>query len=97
SLSALSLRDALPILSRRGGGVSEALRPLARQLDAEGLDVAVLGLADPADRALRGDWGNASVVTVGCLPPRPFGYAPELARRLERSEEHTSELQSREK
>jgi poly(glycerol-phosphate) alpha-glucosyltransferase len=72
-------------VSRRGGGVPEALAPLARNLEAQGLDVSVLGLADSNEELVRDGWGDARVQTATPLPPRAFGYAPGLGSLLERS------------
>lgn len=72
-------------LSDRGGGVPESLRPLVRNIEARGLDVTVFGLADTCEERLRDRWGKARIAAVRPLPPRAFGYAPRLARLLERS------------
>jgi poly(glycerol-phosphate) alpha-glucosyltransferase len=72
-------------LSHRGGGVTEALRPLARELQAQGVRVTVLGLAESSDALLQDGWSDALVQTATPLPPRAFGYAPALARLLEQS------------
>ncbi len=72
-------------LSQPGGGVTAALAPLARDLEAQGVSVSVFGLADSCE-GLRGDgWGRVSVQTAPPLPPRAFGYAPGLAGLLKRS------------
>ena len=73
-------------LSHRGGGVPEAMRPLARHLGAQGLGVSVFGLADSADGALQNGWSQASLATAIPFLPRAFGYAPALAGLLERSD-----------
>jgi poly(glycerol-phosphate) alpha-glucosyltransferase len=72
-------------LSHRGGGVPEALRPLARNLAAQGVGVTVFGLAHSSDRTLQDGWGKASIRTAKPLPPHAFGYTPALAGLLERS------------
>jgi glycosyltransferase involved in cell wall biosynthesis len=73
-------------LTRRGGGVPEALAPLGRSLEAQGLEVSVFGFADPCGEGLRDGRGHAaSVQTATPLPPRAFGYAPALGVLLERS------------
>ncbi|HEX6111142.1 MAG TPA: glycosyltransferase [Geminicoccaceae bacterium] len=72
-------------LSHRGGGVPEALRPLARNLEAQGEGVTVFGLADSSEEALRASWGDTAIRTATPVPPRAFGYAPALAGLLERS------------
>ena len=72
-------------LSHRGGGVPEALRPLARDLAGRGLGVAVFGLADPAEARPQDGWGEALLEAMPPVPPRAFGYAPALAGLLERS------------
>jgi hypothetical protein len=77
------IRPLTSWLSHRGGGVAEALRPLAGYLAAEGVVVTVFGLADPCAAVLRGGWGKASIETVPSVPPRSFGYAPALAGLLE--------------
>src|SRR3546814_6839154 len=64
--------------------------------------VAVLETADPAAKAQRARdlataWRSAGIAEVGSATPplRPARPArPELKRPTERSEEHTSELQS---
>ena len=72
-------------LSHRGGGPPEALRPLARDLERQGIGVTVFGLADPSDPVLEDRWGRASIRTARPWPPLAFGYAPALAGLLERS------------
>jgi glycosyltransferase involved in cell wall biosynthesis len=72
-------------LSHRGGGVPEALRPLARNLGAQGEGITVFGLADSSEETLHDGWGNTSIKTATPLPPRAFGYAPALVGLLDRS------------
>ena len=72
-------------LSHRGGGPPEALRPLARDLEAQGVGVTVFGLADPSDPRFQDRWARASIRTARPWRPLTFGYAPALAGLLERS------------
>ena len=69
-------------LSHRGGGVAAALRPLARNLEAQGVGVTVFGLADSTDRMLQDRWGDAAIRTAMPRPPHAFGRAPDLAGLL---------------
>lgn len=73
-------------LSHRGGGVAAALQPLAQELQSSGVGVTVFGLADPSEARLPVGWGEASIQVAKPWPPRAFGYAPQLARLLERSD-----------
>ena len=72
-------------LSHRGGGVAEALRPLARSLEAQSVDVTVFGLAEGSDGMPQERGGDASIRAATPWPPRAFGYAPGLAALLEQS------------
>ena len=63
----------------------EALRPLARNLEAQGEGITVFGLANSSEEALQDGWGNTSIKIATPLPPRAFGYAPALAGLLDRS------------
>src|SRR5690606_41282974 len=84
----LSLHDALPILGVLDGMTAEALRVLAAAFRPLG------------PRLLPEEQWEQGLIFAGLVgmldPPRPEVAAAVQAARLGRSEEHTSELQSRE-
>ena len=71
-------------LSRRGGGIPEALRPLARALAAAGVAVEAFGAADNDWSADRPAWSPTPVHAFEPLPPKRFGWSPEIDAALDR-------------
>lgn len=69
-------------LSRRGGGVPEVVRPLARSLVAHRCDVRVFGLAEPSLADL-GTWHGIDLSAAPPVRPFAFGFAPSLSRMLD--------------
>src|SRR5437899_2981130 len=83
----LSLHDALPILERAGYGLIETLRVREGRVPFLERHLARL------ERSLRElDLPQPSKDVAGLV--RPFAGTEEAVLRVERSEEHTSELQS---
>ena len=70
-------------ISRRAGGLYDALRHLVRSLHALSVDVPVFGLDDRDTLRDRAGWGTLSVQTVTVRGPRFFGYAPALSPALD--------------
>lgn len=69
-------------VSRRAGGLYDAIRHLAHALHTLALDVQVFGLADPDTSRDRAGWGQLPVQTFAVRGPGFFGYAPALAPAL---------------
>jgi glycosyltransferase involved in cell wall biosynthesis len=72
-------------LSRRGGGVPEVIKPLARSLGAQGCKVHAFGLAEPLATNL-GSWQGITFSAAVPVRPFAFGFAPSLLRMLESAE-----------
>lgn len=68
-------------LSRHSGGLAASVPPLARELEAQGVEVTVLGLRDPLAPEDWRDWGPR-VGYVDPKGPRRLAFAPELGRAL---------------
>jgi glycosyltransferase involved in cell wall biosynthesis len=70
-------------VSRRGGGISEAVRRQAMSLQAASdLQVKVFGLAEESPRSTRTEWGSVAVKALPTRGPRAWGYAPGLSATL---------------
>lgn len=70
-------------LSRRGGGVSEAVRCLGQALHGGGYsDVTAFGIDDATLAADLPAWQGCAVTAAAPLGPRAFGYSPGLLRAL---------------
>jgi poly(glycerol-phosphate) alpha-glucosyltransferase len=72
-------------LSRRGGGISDAVHRMARSLHATpDFQVSVLGLADRDRMQPAENWNGVPSVALPTIGPSALGYAPRLASRLVR-------------
>lgn len=69
-------------LSRRAGGLYDAIRHLAGSLHKPPLEIHVFGLTEPDTARDRVGWGQLPVQTCAVRGPRFFGYAPTLAPAL---------------
>jgi len=69
-------------LSRSAGGVYDAVRWLARSLEAPHHTVEVFGLRDAHTDADQEGWGRLSVHVFQTWGPSAFGYAPDMAQAL---------------
>lgn len=73
----------VPALSRRGGGVFEAVRRLAHELQASGMVVRVFGLRDAEAERDQTVWGSVEVFAGNVIGPAVFGFCPKLVKALE--------------
>jgi hypothetical protein len=70
-------------VSRRAGGLYDAIRHLAHALHTPSLNIQIFGLADPDTESDLAGWGGLPVQTVKVRGPRFFGYAPALSPALQ--------------
>jgi poly(glycerol-phosphate) alpha-glucosyltransferase len=83
-MKTLCLMDGV---SRANGGIFEAERRLQQMLSARpGLDIEVLGLRDAMTDADLAAWAPLIPRAFAVRGPRAWGYAPDLASALARSE-----------
>jgi len=71
-------------VSRRAGGVFDAVRRLAQELNVAGVTVRVFGLRDADTDRDRRLWDGVEVFAGEVIGPPAFGYCPALLRALER-------------
>lgn len=73
----------LASLSRRGGGVAEAVRHLAQRLHAiPNAHIEVFGMRDDFTEADIADWRPVDVTACTVVGPRSFGYSPGLLEKV---------------
>lgn len=70
-------------VSRRAGGLYDAIRHLAHALHTLSVDVQVFGLTDHDTGRDQPGWGALPVQTVEVRGPRSFSYAPVLNSALQ--------------
>lgn len=76
-----------PSTSRLAGGIFASVRGLTAALGAAGgVEISVVGLADRFAREDRCYWNGEDVRAFTVIGPRPFGFAPGLARALARAD-----------
>lgn len=73
-------------VSRLGGGVTPAVRDLARALQRRGLDVSVAALRDEHSASDVLQWRPLPVETAPVTGPRALEFAPTLAARLRQAD-----------
>lgn len=69
-------------ISRRAGGLYDAIRHLAQSLQQAPMEIQILGLNDPDTARDLASWGDLHVQVFGLRGPGFFGYAPLLAPAL---------------
>ena len=72
-------------VSRRAGGVFDAVRRLAQELKRDGLTVRVFGLRDADTDRDRPLWDGIEVFAGEVFGPAAFGFCPTLLGALERA------------
>jgi glycosyltransferase involved in cell wall biosynthesis len=74
-----------PSISRKGGGVLEAIRPLACALAKQGAELTVLGLRDQYSDDDLSAWSPLRPLTFQTMGLPAFGFSPSLGKALVQS------------